>query len=192
MLAHHGSFSILLVGLARKKMTCYDVPIHYRTNNQILAPNVRVIDDQGENLGVMTKEAALALAIEKGLDLIEIAPNINPPVARIIQFDKFRYQKEKEFKKQRLAQKAKELKHVRITPRAALNDLEVKVRKAEEFLSEGHKVEINLYLRGREKGNKEWGLRKLDEFLKMIKIPHQVTMEPKWGMRGFTSQITKK
>jgi len=132
------------------------------------------------------------LAQEKGLDLIEIAPNAKPPVARIISFDKFRYQKEKENKKQRQAQKGKELKHVRITPRAAANDLEIKIKQTEEFLNQGHKVEINLFLRGRERTNKNWNLQKLNEFLTRIKIPHDIIMTPRMGVKGFIVQITKK
>lgn len=150
------------------------------------------MSDAGENLGVMTLSAALTAARERGLDLIEIAPTANPPVAKIIGFDKFRYQQVKEEKKKRHVQKAKELKQVRITPRAAANDLMVKVRRVEEFLAEGHKVEIGLFLRGREKGNKDWGLMKLKEFMKMITTPHQVTLPPKQGGRGFIAQITKK
>jgi translation initiation factor IF-3 len=144
---------------------------------------------------VLPREEALRIAREKGLDLIEIAPNAKPPVARVIEFDKFRYQKEKEEKKQRLLQKTKGLKHIRITARAAKGDLEVRAKKTDEFLAEGHKVEVGIFLRGREKGNKAWGLQKLADFLKMITFPHQVTMEPRWGGRGFLTQLqpsTKK
>lgn len=146
----------------------------------------------GQNLGVLTKERALELAESKGLDLIEIAPTANPPVGKIQSFDKFRYQKEKEEKKQRTAQRTKELKHVRISPRAALNDLQIKANLADEFLREGHKVEINLFLRGREKGNRTWNLQKLNEFLGMIKTPYEITMEPKPGGRGLVAQIAKR
>jgi translation initiation factor IF-3 len=109
-----------------------------------------------------------------------------------MSFDKFRYQKDKEDKKQRLAQKAKEMKTVQITPRAAINDLQVKVKKIEEFLEKGHQVEISKFLKGREKGNKEWALKKLNEFLVLIKTPFQKTMEPRFGGRGFVIQIGKK
>lgn len=132
------------------------------------------------------------MAKEKELDLIEIVPTAKPPVAKIISFDKFRYREEKEEKKQRSAQKAKELKGVRISPRAAGHDLQIKANRVEEFLKEGHKVEINLFLRGREKGNKQWGLQKLKEFMQMIKAPHTVTMEPRPGGRGFVAQIAGK
>lgn len=130
--------------------------------------------------------------MEKGLDLIEIAPTANPPVAKIIGFDKFRYQKGKEEKKKRLSQKSKELKHVRITPRAALNDLQIKVRLAEEFLEGGHKVEVGLFLRGREKANKAWNFQKMKDFMNMIKTPFKITSEPKAGGRGLVAQIVKK
>lgn len=164
----------------------------YKTNNQIAAPELRVIDDAGAHLGVMSREAALNLAKEKNLDLIEIAPMVKPPVAQIISFDKFRYQKEKEFKKQQLAQKkTADLKQVRISPRASRHDLETKAALVEKFLQAGHKVEINLFLRGREKYNKDWGLFKLQEFLKIIKIPYKITLEPKFVGRGFVVQIIK-
>lgn len=151
-----------------------------------------MIDEAGENLGVMKKEDALALAQKKSLDLIEIAPMAQPPVVRIMSFDKFRYYQGKEERKQRQSQKQKELKQVRISPRAALNDLQIKARRAEEFLKEGHKVEIGIFLRGREKGNKDWALQKMREFLKMITVSHEVTMDPRQGGRGFVAQITKK
>lgn len=151
-----------------------------------------MIDETGKNLGVVKTEDALRIAKEKWLDLVEIAPNAKPPVAKIISFDKFRYQKEKEEKRQKQALRSRELKHVRITPRAALNDLQIKARMAEEFLKEGHKVEINLFLRGREKANKEWNFKKINEFLEMIKFPHEISMKPKTGGKGLVAQISKK
>ena len=151
-----------------------------------------MIDEKEGNLGVMPLGAALKLAEEKGLDLIEIAPNGKPPVAKIISFDKFRYQKEKELKKQRAGQKVSELKHIRISARAAQNDLGIKAKKVEEFLEDGHKVEINLFLRGREKYNRNWAKQKLDEFLKIIPVEHKVITDAKFGGRGLTMQIVKK
>lgn len=124
--------------------------------------------------------------------MIEIAPGAKPPVARIISYDKFRYQKEKELKKQRQGQKTIELKHIRISARAGRNDLEIKIRQLEEFLEENHKVEIQLFLKGREKSNKEWALFKLQEFLKMINKNYEITMEPRFIGRGYVVQIIKK
>ena len=167
--------------------------MNYRINNKITAPELRVIDETGAHLGIISREAALNLAQGKNLDLIEIAPTAKPPVAQIISFDKFRYQKEKEFKKQRLVQKkSSELKQVRISPRASRHDLETKAALLEKFLQGGHKVEINLFLRGREKYNRDWGLLKLNEFLKIIKIPHKITLAPKFIGRGFVVQLIKE
>lgn len=142
-------------------------------------------------MGVLSKEEALKLAQEKGLDLIEIAPTAKPPVAKIMSFDKFRYQKEKEFKKQRLAVKTDEFKQIRISVKAAQNDLLIKAKKVNEFLEGGSKVEIMMVLRGREKGNKSWARKKLDEFLKIIDPAHKVIMQPKDTGRGLVMQINK-
>jgi len=170
----------------------YHGAIQYRINNKITAKELRVVDENTESLGVFPLEKALAMAKEKGLDLIEIAPKANPPVARIISFDKFRYQKDKEERKQRQAQKSKDLKSVRITPRAAENDLQMKVSQVEKFLEGGHKVEINIFLRGRERRNKDWALKKMKDFLSKISVPHIVSMPPKPGGRGFVAQVSKK
>lgn len=140
----------------------------------------------------MPLDAALKLAEEKGLDLIEIGPEAKPPVAKIINFDKFRYQKEKELKKQKLAQKVSELKGIRISARAAKNDLETRIKKIEEFVEDGHKIEIVLILRGREKWNKDWARMKLEEFLKMIPFEYKIIMEPRFGGKGLIMQIAKK
>lgn len=109
-----------------------------------------------------------------------------------MSFDKYRYLKEKEEKKERLAQKSSALKQVQISVRAAKNDLVIKVHKLEEFLGEGHPVEIRLRLRGREKGNKAWAFQKMNEFLKMITAEYKVLSEPKSGGFGITAQIIKK
>ncbi len=178
--------------LTERAAPCYHGTIQYRINNQITAPELRIIGEDGANLGVMERAEAFRRAQERGLDLIEIAPAAKPPVARIMSFDKFRYLKEKEEKQQKRAERGRELKHVRITYRAAANDLVIRARQAEKFLEEGHKVEVMIAFRGREKGNKEWGLKKLDEFLKTIAVPHQITMPPRWGGWGFTAQISKK
>lgn len=140
----------------------------------------------------MARDTALNLAKEKGLDLIEISALAKPPVAKIMAFDKFRYQQAKKLKQQRLKQKGGELKRIQISARAAIHDLEIKVKKLEEFLTEGNQVEIVLVLRGRERANKDWAREKFEEFIKMIKIEYQVISPIKPGMRGFMMKITKK
>jgi len=153
---------------------------------------LRVIGEAGENIGVLPLAEALKLAKEKGLDLIEIAATAKPPVAKIMSYDKYRYQEEKKLKKQKAGQKIQELKMVRISARAADHDLQIKADKVDEFLSEGHIVEIQLMLRGREKANKDWAKQKLLEFLKIINPEHKVLLEPKYGGRGFNAQVVKK
>jgi len=140
----------------------------------------------------MPLKEALAAAIAKGLDLILIVPNTSPPVAKITRFDKFRYEKEKEWKKQRQAQKALEMKQIQISVREAKNDLSTKIRKLEKFLGAGHKVEIVMTLRGREKGMKDFAKIKLEEFLKMITVDHNIAQEIKPGGRGLAVQVIKK
>ncbi len=141
----------------------------------------------------MSREKALALArAETGLDLIEISPNAKPPVARLMSYDKFRYEEEKREKKERLAQKSVGMKHVQITARAAENDLMIKVRAVEKFFGQGHPVEVNLRLRGREKRNKDWAMEKLKEFLKLLPMEYKQLSAPKFGGNGPGVQITKK
>jgi len=163
-----------------------------KINEKITAPELRVIDETGANLGVLSLSEALKLAQEKRLDLIEIAPTAKPPVAKIMSFDKYRYQEEKKIKKQKAQQKNQELKRVRISGRAARHDLEIKAKKLNEFLEKGHIVEIQLTLRGREKAHKGWAKEKLMEFLKIINPEHKVIMEPRYSGRGFNIQIIKK
>ncbi len=132
------------------------------------------------------------MAESRGLDLIEIAPMAKPAVAKIISFDKFRYQKEKELKKQKASQKISELKQVRLSVRAAQNDLKIKAQKIEKFFNKGHKVEIILRLKGREKYNRDWARYKLEEFLKLITIEYKISLEPRFGGQGLIMQINKK
>lgn len=153
---------------------------------------MRVLSETGENLGVMSREAALKLAEEKNLDLIEISASAKPPVARIMNFDKFRYEQTKKLKKQRVEEKPQEMKQVQIGIGTAANDLKIKVKKVEEFLSEKHPVVIVLVLRGREKANKDWARLKLGEFLKMIPLEYKILFEPRFGGRGLAVQIAKR
>lgn len=107
----------------------------------------------------MPLSQALEIAQNKGLDVVEIASEINPPVVKIISYDKFRYQQKKEDKK-KVHKSAGELKQIRITVRAAENDLKVRANQADEFLEKGNKVEVMMVLRGREKYNQDWARKK--------------------------------
>lgn len=140
----------------------------------------------------MSLENALAAAQKEELDLILIVPNSNPPVARIADFDKFRYEKDKELKKQRQLQKTLEMKQIQISVREAKNDLERKIKSVEKFLEAGHKVEILLVLKGREKRMKDWAKIKMEEFLEMVTLPYTQTQSIKYAGRGLTTQLLKK
>lgn len=169
-----------------------DVRLSVRINDQITAPELRVVVENGENLGVISRAEALRIAAERNLDLVEIVPTAKPPVAKIISFDKFRYEKEKELKKQRQQSKAKELKQVQISARAAQNDLLLRIRQAEKFIETGHKVEIRMRLRGREKGNRAWAKQKMEEFLRSLPENYRPIGEIKFDNFGLNVQIDKR
>lgn len=147
-----------------------------------------MIDATGENIGVISRDKAIALAQEQELDLILISESAKPPVAKIIDFDKFRYEREKELKRQQ-RQKQLESKQIQIGAKTASHDLQVKLKKTEEFLGKGHKVEIQMVLRGRERANREWARGKFQEFLNAITTPYRITREMRPGGRGLTVQI---
>ena len=146
---------------------------------------------EDENLGIMKKEDALKLAAEKGLDLVEVAPLAKPPVARIMSFDKYRYEESKRIKKQRAMQKTDGMRRVQIGVKTAANDLSIKAKKVNEFLAENGKVEIMLVVRGREKAHKDFALAKLKSFLSVIDPKHKVVMAPRFIMKGIVIQVSK-
>jgi len=164
----------------------------FKINNQITAPEVRVIDELDANIGVLSLADALKLAREKGLDLIEISPMAKPPVAKIISHDKFRYQQEKKEKKQRAAQKNTGMKQIQISVREAKNDLMMKAKRADEFLAEGHQVEVVMSLRGREKGNINFAKGKLAEFLPYISVENKIISPIGPGGRGLQVIVARK
>ena len=164
----------------------------YKTNNQITALELRVIDEADTNVGVLSLADALKLAKERGLDLIEISAAAKPPVAKIISYDKFRYQQEKKERKQRAAQKNTGMKQIQISIREAKNDLMMKAGRADEFLGEGHQVEVVMSLRGREKGNIVFAKKKLAEFLPLISVENKIISPIGPGGRGLTVIVARK
>lgn len=164
-----------------------------RINNQITAAELRVIGENGDNLGVLSRDEAMKLARpDEGIDLIEISATATPPVARIMSYDKYRYEEEKRIKKERVAQKSVGVKQVQISVRAADNDLLLKARQVEKFFAEGHPVDINIRLRGREKYNRPWVHERLEIFLKMIPVEFKRMGELRFGGRGASMQIQQK
>jgi translation initiation factor IF-3 len=141
----------------------------------------------------MSREDALRLARpDEGIDLIEISGAAHPPVVRLMNYDKFRYEEEKRIKKERLAQKGTAMKTVQISARAAENDLMVRVRQVEKFFAQGHPVEVTMRLRGREKRNKDFAMEKLHEFLKLLPMEYRLLNQPRFLSNGPAVQIAKK
>lgn len=145
-----------------------------RINHQITAPEVRVISEDGEQVGVMKTSAALALAIEHGLDLVEVSPMAKPPVCKLIDIAKFRYQQKKAETQQRKNAKKTEVKTIWISVRISEHDMGIKAKKVAEFLADGDLVKIELRMRGREQAYGDLGRQNLEKFLKMIQSPHRV------------------
>jgi translation initiation factor IF-3 len=128
-----------------------------RRNQDIRVPNVRVIGDDGEMIGVLTREAALQLAEESGLDLVEIQPNADPPVCRIMDFGKFKFEAQKKANAAKKKQKQVEIKEVKFRPVTDEGDYQIKMRKMRGFLEEGDKIKVNIRFRGREMSHQELG-----------------------------------
>ena len=131
------------------------VPTGPRTNRQIRAAEVRVLDDDGQQVGVMPIEEALRRAEESGLDLIEVAANASPPVCRIADLGKFRFEQDKRARDAKKNQHVSEVKEVRVRPRTDEHDLQVRIRAARRFLEDGHKVKVEVRFRGREASHPE-------------------------------------
>ncbi len=128
-------------------------------NGAIRAANVRVIDEDGSQLGVLSRNDALKLAEERGLDLVEVSPNADPPVCKIVDWGKYNYQKTKQLQKSRQNTKALEVKQMRFGLKIGDHDLQVKLGKVTKFLDAGHKVKLTVFFRGRENAHKELGFK---------------------------------
>jgi translation initiation factor IF-3 len=164
-----------------------------RINNQIRAVQVQVISDEGVQLGTMSTAEALRHAKEAGLDLVEVGPNVLPPITKIMNYGKYIYQKERQEKKNAGPKKHRvEQKTVRVGFKTGIHDLTFKAQQVGEFLNEGHIVKVELTLRGREKGLAEIGRKKLEQFLTNIKEEFAVQEPAKRGPYGWIIIITKK
>lgn len=164
--------------------------INWRLNNQIRASEVRVIGDDGKQLGVMKISDALNKARDAGLDLVEIAPYAKPPVAKIVEIGKFRYQEEKKLKKQKKKTKAAELKEIRFTPFIAEADYQTRLARVREFLKDGHKVRAVVKFTGRQLGSKKFGYELLSKLNRDLGENIVVDMEPKFIGRNLMMVIS--
>ncbi|MBL8122163.1 translation initiation factor IF-3 [Candidatus Saccharibacteria bacterium] len=167
-------------------------------NGQIRAPEVRVIDADGKQLGVMSSREAYQLAQDQELDLVEISPGANPPVCKIVDWGKFNYQKTKQAQKNRQNNKVLEMKQMRFGLKIGDHDLAVKMKKVTGFLEAGHKVKITLFFRGRELAHKDIGFklaeRVIADFGDRIAVDQNPQLNGKqlsFVIRGVASKVVK-
>ncbi|MBI3956274.1 translation initiation factor IF-3 [Candidatus Gottesmanbacteria bacterium] len=150
----------------------------YRLNYQITAPQLRLLDEEGKQIGVVTKLEALQKAKEQGLDVVEIAPNAMPPVAKLIDYKKFKYQEAKKERESRRSQKNVGVKEIRLRPFIGEHDFETRLAQARGFLDEGNQVKLSLAFKGREITRKEFGFAVIKRFIESLETV-KVVREPK-------------
>lgn len=151
-----------------------------------------MIGGSGEQLGIMPRGEALKLAEEAGVDLVEISPNADPPVAKIIDWGKYQYQKMKEQQKNRRSSKQSELKQMRFGLKIGGGDLEIKLRKIRSFLAEGHKVRIQVFYRGREMAHKELGYDMINRIVAQLEDDAVMEQQPQMAGRNLSVVIRSK
>jgi translation initiation factor IF-3 len=149
-------------------------------NERIRAREVRVIDEEGNQLGIMPPFEALKIARGSGLDLVEVAPTANPPVCRIINYGKYLYQLNKRQHEARKHQKSVGLKEVKMRPRTSAHDFETKRNKIVEFLQEGAKVKVTIMFRGREMAHRNLGFQMMDRLIEAVGDAGAVEVRPKF------------
>lgn len=154
----------------------------YKSNENIRAPKVRVIGESGEQLGVMTLGDAIQMARQQELDLVEVAPNADPPVARMLDYGKLRYLYSKKERESRKSQKSTELREVRFRPNIGQHDLDAKLRKVKEFIGDGAKVKLTVRFRGRESVHQQVGLGLLKRVAEDLK--DEIRLEKPPAMEG--------
>jgi len=163
-----------------------------RINNQIRAQEVRVISNEGVNLGVLSIKEAQAMADNSGFDLIEISPNTNPPIVKIAEYGKYKYEQNKKLKKAKAGAKNTETKSIQVKIGTGDNDLALKARKASEWLKEGHRIKVELFLSGRSKYMPDLFLKeRLDRVLHLITENYKIAEDYKKGPKGPTITIEK-
>ena len=153
-----------------------NISLRERINNQIRAKELRVLDSENKNLGILSIKDALELAMAKGLDLIEISPTGNPPVAKVMDFGKYQYEANKKLKKAKAGANRTETKSIQIKIGTGEHDLSLKAKTASKWLKEGHRIKVELYLVGRAKFMEEKFLReRLDRVLHLITEDYKIS-----------------
>ena len=163
-----------------------------RTNEMIRVREVRLIDDEGNQLGIVPTQEALRMAKDKDLDLVEVSPNANPPVCKILDFGKYRFEQEKKLRESKKNQKVLKLKEIRMQPKIGSGDLDTKAKHVQEFLNEGDKVKITVRFRGRELAHTELGFDVLNEVLKRLTSAYNIDKPAKMDGKMMSITISPK
>ncbi len=163
-----------------------------RINNQIRADELRIIDEEGTNIGVLPFAEALKMAQDRGLDLIEINANAKPAIAKIMEYGKFQYEQKKKAQKAKVGAKPTETKAIQIKVGTGDHDLQMKARVASKWLKEGHRIKVELYLSGRMKGREEEFLKeRLDRVLHFITEHYKIAESHKRSPKGLAIVIER-
>ena len=163
-----------------------------RVNEDIRVPQVRLIDQDGEMQGVMTAREAIQRAYSVGLDLLEISPNADPPVCKILDFGKFKYEQQKKKNEAKKRQKVIEIKEIKVRPNIDENDYQVKLRAMKSFIEEGDKVKVTLRFRGREMALQDIGVKVLERIRGDMDYGTKVEQMPRMENRQMVMVLTPK
>jgi translation initiation factor IF-3 len=163
-----------------------------RVNDEIRIPQVRLIDEEGEMQGVMTAREAMQRAFSVGLDLVEISPNADPPVCKILDFGKFKYEQQKKKNEAKKKQKVIEIKEIKVRPNIDENDYQVKMRAMKSFIEEGDKVKVTLRFRGREMAHQDIGVRVLERIRSEMDTTSKVEQMPRMENRQMVMVLSPR
>ena len=163
-----------------------------RVNEEIRVPQVRLIDHEGEMMGVMTARDAMLRAFAVGLDLVEISPNADPPVCKILDYGKFKYEQQKKRNEAKKKQKVIEIKEIKVRPNIDENDYQVKMRAMKSFIEEGDKVKVTLRFRGREMAHQDIGVRVLERIRAEMDVTTKVEQMPRLENRQMVMVLSPK
>lgn len=163
-----------------------------RFNEFIVSPKVRVIDHEGENLGVMYTRAAIEAAAEVGLDLVEVSPNADPPVAKFLDVGKYKYEAQKKANLARKSQKTQEIKEIKMRPNIDDHDYDTKMKKVAEFIGEGDKVKVTMRFRGRELSHGQLGMAVLQRVAEQVTEIAKVEAYPRMEGRQMLMVLAPK
>lgn len=163
-----------------------------RVNEDIRVPQVRLIDEEGEMQGVMTARDAIQRAYAVGLDLLEISPNADPPVVKILDYGKFKYEQQKKKNEAKKKQKVIEIKEIKVRPNIDENDYQVKMRAMKSFIEEGDKVKVTLRFRGREMAHQDIGIKVLERIRTEMDAATKVEQMPKMENRQMVMVLSPR